>query len=259
MVLQSTRVRLEPYPFVAWERLKAAIQWQQGQHVFCCGGTGSGKTTVSGELFPMRSQVVECVSKGMDPIFDGPYFNNYIRINEWPPPRGRPGKPPPSHVLLWPRNQKTLRETKLHKTEVFQAAFDNILLVRGNWCIGIDETHYMSETLKLSGEITDLMEQGRSAGISMWNNTQRPSGIPLSIYVNSSHAFLFQTQEEYDVDRLKRMVNKHTNAQQMMWNLNRLDSIKNHEFIYLDRSGRIPPVRSIVTKKGSRRATVGKR
>ena len=258
MAIQSTRVTPRVYPFVAWPRLKAAIEWRQGQHVFCCGGTGSGKTTVSGEMLPYRQQVVLCVSKGFDVIFEGPYFSNYIRIDRWPPPRGRPGKPPPDKVLLWPRNQKTLKETKLHKTEIFSATFDNILLVRGNWCIGIDETHYMSETLKLSGEITDLMEQGRSAGISMWNNTQRPSGIPLSIYVNSSHAFLFQAQEEYDVDRLKRMVNKYTNAAEMVWNLNRLDSIANHEFIYVDRSGRIPPVRSIVTKKGSVRGT-GKR
>jgi hypothetical protein len=201
----------------------------------------------------MRSQVVVCISKGMDPIFEGPYFNNYIVTDHWPPPRGRPGKPPPGHILLRPANKKTLRDTKLHKTEIFQHAFDDILLVRGNWCIGIDETHYMSDTLKLSGEITDLMEQGRSAGISMVNNTQRPAGIPLSIYVNSTHAFLFQTQEEYDVDRLKRMSNKHTSAQEMMWNLSRLDSIKDHEFIYLDRTGRIPPVRSIVTKKGTQR------
>src|SRR5574342_166469 len=106
--------------------------------------------------------------------------------------------------------------------------------------------------LKLSGEITDLMEQGRSAGISMWNNTQRPAGIPLSIYVNSHLAFLFQTQEEYDVDRLKRLKTKHTTMQELVYNLDSLDSIETHEFVFLDRSGKIPPVRSIVSRKGSR-------
>lgn len=239
---------LRQYPFVAWKRLKPAIQWKQGQHVFCCGGTNSGKSTVAGQFLPRRAQVVVCVSKGMDPIFDTPPYSTYKRLARWPPPRKVPGREPVTHVLLWPANQKTLRQTKLHKTETFQAAFDDILLVRGNWCIDIDETHYMSETLRLGGEITDLMEQGRSAGISMWNNTQRPAGIPLSIYVNSAHAFLFQSQEEYDVDRLKRLRNKFTTAQEMVYNLDRLDSFETHEFVYLDRTGRIPPVRSIVEK-----------
>lgn len=247
--------KLRVYPFVAWERLKPAIKWLQGQHVFTCGGTGSGKSTVAGEFLPRRAQVVVCVSKGMDPIFQGPYYKNYRIINEWPPPRTAPGKPPLTHVMLWPRNQKTLALTKLHKTEVFRECFDDILLRRGMWCIDIDETHYASETLKLSGEITDLMEQGRSAGISMWNNTQRPAGIPLSIYVNSTHAFLFQSQEEYDIDRLKRLKNKFTTAQEMAYNIDRLDSFRTHEFVYLDRTGVIPPVRSIVSKKGSKRGS----
>ena len=239
------------YPFVAWERLKPAIKWKQGQHFFCCGGTGSGKSTVAGEFLPRRSQVVVCVSKGMDPIFDTPYYSDYTTIESWPPPRTAPGKPPHSRVLLRPKNQKTLRLTAAHKQKVFQEMFDNILLVRGNWCVDIDETHYMSATLGLRPEITDMLEQGRSAGISMWNNTQRPADIPLAIYVNSHHACLFQAQEDYDLQRLANLGNKHTNAQEMRYNLDSLDSYETHEFVYLDRTGVIPPVRSIVTKKGA--------
>lgn len=242
---------LKQYPFVAWERLKPAIVWKQGQHALAVGGTGTGKSTVAGEFLPRRAQVVVAVSKGMDEIFDGPYYRDYEIIRHW-----RPGKK--QRVMLWPENQKSLRETKAHKTKVFQEMFDNILLVRGNWCIDIDETHYMSDTLGLKGEVTDIMEQGRSAGISAWNNTQRPAGIPLAVYVNTTHAWLFQAQEEYDVDRLARMANKYTNAKEMKANLDVLESFEKHEFIYLDRTGRIPPVRSIVKLKGSKNGT-GKR
>lgn len=236
------------YPFVAWDRLKPAIKWQQGQHVFCCGGTGSGKSTIAGEFLPRRTQVVVCVSKGMDDIFEGPYYNEYQTIKTW-----KPGKH--QRVLLRPENQRTLRETRVHKQKVFAEMFDNVLLIRGNWCVDVDETHYMSKTLGLRDEITDMLEQGRSAGISMWNNTQRPADIPLSIYVNSTHAFLFQAQEDYDLQRLANLGNKHTNAQEMRANLDVLDSFQTHEFVYLDRTGMIPPVRSIVTKKGAKNDT----
>jgi hypothetical protein len=242
------------YPFVAWERLKPAIVWKQGQHALTVGATNTGKSTVAGEFLPRRDQVVVCVSKGMDPIFEGPYYAgkeepyNYEIIRTWKPGKYR-------RVILWPANQKTIRETDAHKQKVFSEMFDNILLVRGNWCIGVDEEHYMSDTLGLKREITNTLEQGRSAGISMWNNTQRPAGIPLATYVNSSHAFLFQSQEAYDLERLSKMANKHTNAKEMGANLDVLESFESHEFIYLDRTGRIPPVRSIVKKKGSRNDT----
>lgn len=232
---------LHRYPFIPWRRLKAAIRWVQGQMVVTVGGTGSGKSTVMGELLPRRKLVVVFVSKGMDAVLAGPYFSEYERITKWPPDSGQ------DRVMLWPTAKATIAETKAHKTVVFRNAFDDILLKRGYWCIAVDETHYLSETLKLSGELTDVLEQGRSHHISVWNNTQRPAGIPLSVYVNSLHGFFFQTQEEYDVQRLGRIINKYTNSYEMMANIQRLD-YEAHEFIYMDKTGRIPPVRSIVEK-----------
>lgn len=239
-------VELRKYPFVAWERLKPAIQWKQGQHVVAIGGTGSGKSTLSGELLPRRKLVVVCVSKGMDEIFEGPYFSAYEQIPTW-----KKRKKDQERVLLRPANQKTIELTRTHKTDVFRECFDSILLQEGYWCIDIDESHYLCERLKLGGEVADLMEQGRSHYISVWNNTQRPAGIPLAIYVNSMHGFFFLTQEEYDLQRLSRMGNKHTNVKELSLNIQNLDP---HEFVYIDKTGRIPPCRSMVNLKGKRRA-----
>jgi len=242
--------QLRKYPFVAWDRLKPAIVWKQGQHVVTVGGTGSGKSTVSGELLPRRKQVVVFVSKGMDEIFEGPYFSAYEEITTWA--KRKSGQ---DRVLLRPANLKTITATRENKSVVFRDCMDSILLKEGFWCIDVDETHYVSERLKLGGEIADILEQGRSAHISMWNNTQRPSGIPLAVYVNSAHGFFFLTQEKYDLDRLGQMKNKHTNTKELIANIEALDE---HEFVYIDKSGRIPPCRSMVIIKGRKKEVTRK-
>lgn len=188
-------------------------------------------------MLPRRSNVVVCVSKGADSTLTGPLFRDYKVIRKWPGPENTP------RVMLWPPNGKTIAETRKSKQEVFRDMFDTILLHTGHWCIDVDEEHYMSESLRLEQELTDTLEQGRSFGITLMNNTQRPAGIPLATYVNSLHACLFLTQEEYDVQRLGRLANKHTNAKELMANIQRLDE---HEFVYNDKTGRIPPVRSII-------------
>ena len=146
--------------------------------------------------------------------------------------------------MVWPKNQKTVKETREAKRELFTEVFNDVLLHRGHYCLALDEVHYLSN-LGLDAEMEDLEEQGRSFGISIWGNTQRPADIPLAFYANALHGFFFMTQEAYDLKRLGRIRNKFTNPNQLQYNLERLD---HHEFVYVDRLGKIPPVRSVVER-----------
>lgn len=234
---RNTRANVSKYPFVKWSRLEQMIIWNQGEHCLSIGGTGSGKSTLMGVMLKRRRLVVVFVSKGHDPTLAGPLFRSYERYTEWPP------KKKDEKVILWPKNGKDVQETRAIKTQVFSEAINDILLHVGHWCEAYDEVHYMSESLKLDAEMTDTEEQGRSYNISCWGNSQRPARIPLAFYTNASHGFLFLTQEEYDVKRLGQIRNKHTNSVELMSNIEHLDK---HEFVYIDRTGKVPPCRSIV-------------
>lgn len=228
------------YPFITWDRFLRAFIWLQGQHVLVVGGSGSGKTTLAGALLLRRSHVVVCVSKGMDPTFAKPPYSEFVTYRDWPP------KHQDRRVMLWPDKGKDIIETREKKKRVFMKAFDSILLHEGGWCIDIDELHYMADSLRLEPQITDLEEQGRSAGITIWGNTQRPASIPLACYTNAMHAFFYLTQEDYDVRRLGSIRNRHTNPKELMANIERLQP---HECVYIDRTGRVPPIRTRVDLK----------
>lgn len=230
------------YPFVPWRELFPRIQWKIGQHVVCIGGTDSGKSTLMGVMLrtrPTDHRVVVPVSKGFDRTLTGPLFRGYEHYHRWPPRRKH------MRVILWPKNGSTIKETRRLKAELFSEMFNDVLLRRGHTTIAVDEEHYVAEALGLYDEITDMLEQGRSFDISQWNNSQRPARIPLATYTNSLHGFFFLTQEDYDVKRLGQMRNKHTDAKGLIWNIERLD---HHEFVYIDKIGKLPPVRSVVER-----------
>lgn len=77
----------------------------------------------------------------------------------------------------------------------------------GHWCIGADELGYLTSPkgLGLSREAIQLLTRGRSLGISMVSATQRPTWVPLEVYSESTHLFLWKTNVKEDRDRLSSL------------------------------------------------------
>lgn len=186
------------YPRTSWPQHIRALDWPQGDHILICGPTKCGKSSLMESLIERRGHVVVFVSKTKDPTFeDG--FRGWKVIRKW-------GQQHPSdkRLLLWPKTQGVGLKAKVHiLRETFGEALDKID-AEGNRCVVIDEMHFAasSEFLNLGSEIALLHHQGRSAGISMVNLSQRPSWIPKVIYSSVAHAYIARTKDEDDLKRL---------------------------------------------------------
>lgn len=214
------------YPHTNWDSLLARLQrtWQQGEHISIVGPTGCGKTTLESRILDVRDSVVVFVTKIHDDTIskDFPGYK-YKRIEKWPPPKAWD-----SRVLLWPRAEGTIRDTYRKQREVFKDALDSIYRER-NWCVVIDEQHYLCKQLGLDAENAMILQQGRSSGLSVVNSTQRPAWVPLVTYSSATHAMVWRTTHRDDLMKLSDLGG--IDRRELASNLMALDK---HSFIYVN-------------------------
>lgn len=224
-----SKVPLGPRAAGTFRRLGQS--WEQTQHVIISGGTGSGKTTIARHVVQQRINrggfVVVFIFKLRT---DQTVLDEYAGWTRWERMKRRPG-PHENRVLLWPNTDKmTVDEAVAHQKRVFTEAI-NILVKVGRWTLVVDEGLYMCDPafLGMSRQLAMLHYLGRSSGLTVVTNTQRPSHLPVVIYGSVGHALVSRTQEPDDVKRLANLGGR-TNSRILAA---RISELERREFLWI--------------------------
>lgn len=200
--------------------------------------TGRGKTVFIKELLPLRSHVVFFGTKIKDEEYDSlAKRSGFRRANSWP------AAPWLDKVMLWPRPERTIRETTTMQQRVFRDALDS-LYRRGKWTVVFDELHWMTNNLRLYEEIASLHHQGRSSKLTLVDGFQRPAFVPRIVYSSATHMAVWGTNDPTDLKTLAAM----TGISVKTW-LEVMPTLGEFEFVYVNiRDRSFPPVISQVMR-----------
>ncbi len=203
---------LEPLtipPRITWAALQARMlrQWQPGEHITVVGPTGSGKTHLALTLAELCKYVLVIATKRDDPLIDDLQGRGYFATanldrlvwtdNDGPVPEHR-------HVIYWQRLEgaKGARERQERQAVLVRKALDYAERTRG-WTVVLDELMWATRNLHLDRELDSLWFGARTQGVSVIACSQRPTQVPLLALSSASYLFLFRTQDDRDLERLR--------------------------------------------------------
>jgi len=176
---------------VEWPDFAARMQWRQGEHVSLIGPTGGGKTTLALSLLKARTYCAVLGCKPDDDVLPELTRHGFKRTLELP----ERGDPP--RVLVWPAYSRPKNERRNVLGRTLTQAFR-----AGGWTVVADEVSYLTRRLRLEEPLLDLWEQGRSNRCSFVAATQRPAWVPLALYSQATHLFLWGTRDGADLARI---------------------------------------------------------
>lgn len=175
------------------------FEWYQGEHVAFIGPTGCGKTTLAFALLPIRKYITVLVTKPRDRTLTQHALKHGFRIMRvWDSlsPEQVPRR------MLWPDATK-LNSTELQRTEFAKAL--SVMYRQGSWCVYMDELWFMNSQLGMEQDVRRFLTQARSLGISFVGGFQRPFRVPVEMYDQATHLFMWRNNDKRNIDRLSEI------------------------------------------------------
>ncbi len=173
-------------------------------------------------------------TKRRDPLIDELRAKGYLVTGDldeilWTERDG----PVRKRIVYWPQfperiSQRERLAQQAHRMREAIAWADRT----GQWAIMLDETMWLVESLGLEQEIKEMYFQGRTQGISVIANAQRPTHIPRLAFSSADYLFLAKTGDRRDVMNL-REISTSIPSEMIEEGLRQLDKGK-HEFLFVD-------------------------
>lgn len=203
-------------------------RWKQGEHVFINGQTGSGKTDLLLRLLDMRTWSTVFVTKPRDAIFKSDLAEPYKKVTDFKP------NSYDHRLMLYGKAGKTAQAQVEAQAKTFSDALDRAYAM-GGWTLGIDETLWIGNRLRLGHILGDHSFMGRALGLTIVAATQRPAHIPVIIPQSASHAFIGKTGRKSDLATLAELGGDVPATQAAIKSLT-----GQHDFLYVDTQGILP-------------------
>lgn len=192
---------------VPWADFLRDFEWWQGEHMALIGPTKSGKTTLGRELMAKARKdhthpwQVVVATKKRDELLNTFKSDGFVRMEKWNVPDAELYP----KVMLAPKLPSASQKGEQRRE--IESALTGIYN-QGGWLVLLDETKHIAKYLSLESEIELLLHQGRSEGVTVISAVQRPRHVPLMVYDQADHIFMWESRDHRIRERLSEIGGK---------------------------------------------------
>lgn len=233
-------------------------RFDQGDAVTILGGPESGKTHLGILIAEMRTYTFFMATKPRDPLVAAlarrrwavsttlePVAQN-VEVTDgegkpvYNPDGTRKLEPLYPRYVFWPAPTPVQAPSLEEESEFIRAEVQRALVLLkqlGSWCVILDETNYLTDTLSMRKDLSQFWHIARTNLLTVLAHAQRPSWIPRAALDNPNHFFIFQASDRQELQRLGEVTGG-LDWRPMAEEIASLNW-KRHEFLYVSSKDRI--------------------